>query len=638
MREERWRFVSNQNSTIAGLNDAGIETFTADMYRSLVREIIQNSLDAILDKNKPVEVDFNEFDVLRDEIPDCNGLDKAIKACKDINKNDEPDAYKYFDNAEKVVNDKLIHVLRVSDHNTTGLEGSDTCNKGTSWSRLVKESGSSNKGESSGGSFGIGKSAAFACSDLRTVFYSSLDCNGLESNIGVARLVSFNDDEIQGLTTGVGYYSKDKNFVAIPKQLFLEKNYKRENSGTDIYVIGMHKTAEFKNLIIKSVLTHFLVSIVKEKLVVNVQGELINKKTMAKLISRLNPNESEEIRNLVEYYDLITSKNPQIKVIKLDNEIYGKKYGFESGECTLYLREKEGLNRKILITRKSGMKIYEQDRISGSIEFTGVAIIDGNNMNKEFKKMEVPSHDAWEPGRCRGEEAKYKKILSEVKRYLRDTVKDCYGKVMTKEMDAIGASDFLPDQTDTETDNYEKSDFSTLIKQVTTVEKEPNKKTVESTDVDFMDSSETGITGGGTSNGGNGGGSSNHSGEGQAEGNGNGNSETPSDDKGYKLINVKKRLMCKDVKNGKYVLSMVVPSTASKSKMKFVVVGEQSDTVIPIVNASIKSSKAKTEIDRIVQNSLFLNNVVSGDMLKVEISIDFDKYCMMEVEYYANKR
>lgn len=33
---KKWRFVSNQNSTISGINDAGIETFTADMNRSLV--------------------------------------------------------------------------------------------------------------------------------------------------------------------------------------------------------------------------------------------------------------------------------------------------------------------------------------------------------------------------------------------------------------------------------------------------------------------------------------------------------------------------------------------------------------------------------------------------------------------------
>ena len=37
-----WRFISNQNSTIVGINDAGIETFTANMNRSLIREMIQN--------------------------------------------------------------------------------------------------------------------------------------------------------------------------------------------------------------------------------------------------------------------------------------------------------------------------------------------------------------------------------------------------------------------------------------------------------------------------------------------------------------------------------------------------------------------------------------------------------------------
>ena len=40
---KKWRFISNQNSTIVGINDAGIETFTANIYRSLVRESIQNS-------------------------------------------------------------------------------------------------------------------------------------------------------------------------------------------------------------------------------------------------------------------------------------------------------------------------------------------------------------------------------------------------------------------------------------------------------------------------------------------------------------------------------------------------------------------------------------------------------------------
>ena len=72
---KKWRFVSNQNSTIVGINDAGIETFTADMHRSLVREIIQNSLDA---KNpqidEPVRVEFKMIALNRDKVPDVDNL------------------------------------------------------------------------------------------------------------------------------------------------------------------------------------------------------------------------------------------------------------------------------------------------------------------------------------------------------------------------------------------------------------------------------------------------------------------------------------------------------------------------------------------------------------------------------------
>lgn len=93
---KQWRFLSNQNSTIVGINDAGIETFTANMNRSLVREIIQNSLDAAIDGcTEPVEVEFVQFNVFRENIPDVEELQKAINKCKKSNRN-EPDAYNFF--------------------------------------------------------------------------------------------------------------------------------------------------------------------------------------------------------------------------------------------------------------------------------------------------------------------------------------------------------------------------------------------------------------------------------------------------------------------------------------------------------------------------------------------------------------
>lgn len=91
------------------------------------------------------------------------------------------------------------------------------------------------------------------------------------------------------------------------------------------------------------------------------------------------------------------------------------------------------------------MKIFEKKNISGSINFTGVLVINGEHMNETFKKMEVPSHDDWKPGRCRGEEDRYKKILNGLYKYLRETVKELFGSVNVNSMDAIGANDFLPD-------------------------------------------------------------------------------------------------------------------------------------------------------------------------------------------------
>lgn len=634
-----WRFISNQNSMIVGINDAGIETFTANMNRSLIREMIQNSLDAVIpDSNGKVVVDFACFDMPIDKIPAVDKLKDAMTKCKSSNSN-EPDAFKFFDDAEKILEQSTVKVLRISDHNTVGLEGSDTCEKGTNWSRLVKESGSSNKGQSSGGSFGIGKSAAFACSDLRTVFYSSIDHYGLKSNFGVARLVSFQDDEIGGWTTGVGYYSEDEKFVAIPELARFDRDYVRSDSGTDIYIIGMHMTDDFVKTFVQAVLLDFLVALIQEKLVVNIQDKVIDKQSLHTYMSQLNQYDSEEIKDLYEYYYLLTSADPTIKKIPLGSIVYGSKYGFEDGECTLYLRESEGLNRKILITRKAGMRILEQNRISGSIEFTGVLIISGSNMNEAFKKMEVPSHDAWEPGRCRGEEKYYSDILSNLKRYLKNVVKECFGRASSDSMDAIGANDFLPDKrVDEMHEKTRENGLCVQIKDLHEKSVEPTKKRTPVIEDIKIDPEQDGKGSGGWKDG------EGHiihpdPHQGQGPGADQGEEGDKQGDKtSYKEIRVKKRLICSDEAKGVYILSFIVPKTAGKGKLEFVLAGEQSDFKLPIVSAGVISKGYNTVVEFIRENIVYLSDLTKGEQLKLEVVIEFDTYCMMEVEYYADKR
>ena len=43
-------------------------------------------------------------------------------------------------------------------------------------------------------------------------------------------------------------------------------------------------------------------------------------------------------------------------------------------------------------------------------------------------------------------------------------------------------------------------------------------------------------------------------------------------------------------------------------------------------------------ITSIQDNKLFLSNLEKGENLKVEVKVEFDEYCMMEVDYYARKK
>ena len=140
---------------------------------------------------------------------------------------------------------------------------------------------------------------------------------------------------------------------------------------------------------------------------VRINGSEISKDTLQKYVWEL-PSDEKENKELKEYYDLLTRTDRKIVVIPLKVSEYGEKYGFKDGECELRLKEGNDLNSRILLTRRSGMRLFEQDHISGSIKFTGVLLMNGANMNAAFRKMEVPSHDAWAPDRIKDPKEKRK--------------------------------------------------------------------------------------------------------------------------------------------------------------------------------------------------------------------------------------
>ena len=296
-----WNFPSNDNGQINGISEAGIETFKGSPFPSLAREICQNSLDAKKDNKDPVIVEFVGFEVDCKKIKGFSDIVSALDECKLFWEKNEK-ASKFLTNACQVAKRDRIRVLRVSDYNTNGLTGSKELYN-SPWQNLVKSSGVSDKGGTSGGSFGIGKSAPFACSDIRTVMYSTLDVDSVRAYQGVSRLVSFNHKKLLSsyITQGIGYYGNtDKNTPAFEE--YSLGDYQRDETGTDIYILGFKGTGNWQDEIIKAVLEGFIISVMRNELIVRVNDLEVNRKTLGDFVEKYK----EESSLAYNYYQVLT--------------------------------------------------------------------------------------------------------------------------------------------------------------------------------------------------------------------------------------------------------------------------------------------------------------------------------------------
>ena len=130
-----------------------------------------------------------------------------------------------------------------------------------------------------GGSFGLGKSTIYMMSPIRTMLISTTTENGQYVFEGVASLTTHNMDGER--LSNIGYYDNQggqpiTEKEAIPNRFLRHKEDDGDGilSGTDIYVMGRTEDDGDIDDMIKSVLTHYWLSIYKGKLIV----ELINTK------------------------------------------------------------------------------------------------------------------------------------------------------------------------------------------------------------------------------------------------------------------------------------------------------------------------------------------------------------------------
>lgn len=637
-----WNFPAAAGGMINSINNAGIETFKGNELDSLTREICQNSLDAVKDESKPVVVEFKKFVLPSNQVPSREELVEAFKKCEKTWEGKNQKAEQFVEQAQTILNQNEIPFLRISDFNTKGLEGAETGELGTPWSSLVKEAGSSNKSDSSGGSFGIGKSAPFANSKLRILFYSSQDISNYKSHIGVANIMSF-EKELGEHTLGTGYYTNNQSSNAIPGLLNLDSDFNRDENGTDIYISAFQpKEENWVEVIRNSVIFNFFITILQNKLVVKIEDETISHENISSLVAKLDDSD-DDYRHVKNYYKLLTSEE-KIE-IPYPAKSYNKLGNFEEGEATLYIMKGEDLNRRVLMTRKTGMRLFEQNRISGSISFTGVLMITGKHMNHVFKKMENPAHTGWEPNRFEEAPKEAKKAFSDLRKFVRETVQYHFQSQATDSMDAYGLSDFLPDTSAIEGDGEEqKESLSMKVKAISQKKKEKPKKKlkIKKGDKSIEDSfAEAGITPEGDQEGhsdeernlgqGFGGGTGNTHGEQGAADEGTGGAKEGKGDKEKnKPIDVAMRYICLQKNEGLYQLNVKPDKKFEKGKLEFKVAGEQSDYTLPIEDIQSED----IEVISIKDNIVRFKNLTGKKVKRIQVKVNYDQYCVLEVNLY----
>lgn len=447
---ECWHFINNQYGADTGLKDSNMLMFAKDPFESLAREVCQNSIDArAKDSDKPSIVHFKTFKLKTEDVPGIDLLKYNVQNCLDYCKslNNESEAAD-LQTMLNLLNQDYLECLRVSDFNTTGLIGVDTNKTDSPFFLLTKGSGSTNKHDGQAGSKGIGKYAAFAVSNLNTVFYSTKTFDSKEGGMGISKLRSapIKDEDPYLLTTGIGYYALDKN-MPIKHPLLLDKNYKRDTTGTDVFILGVELDQLTIEKIVYTVLDSFMYAILNNNVEVKVESYSINKDTLdeylnVEFLDKVEIGEKAK-KALLAQYELLSSDEIPFDTIELPND-----YGEIKIKVKLYNPQTNDIvSNQCDIIRHPYMKIKKYAPEIPCL-YSAVCVIEDPSVNEMLRKIENPQHTEWEVEQLitdKETKKRYKGLVRSINKAIKEYISNMAMANIEDTMDLPLASYYIPD-------------------------------------------------------------------------------------------------------------------------------------------------------------------------------------------------
>lgn len=619
-----WHF-GIESGRSEGPFDATGQNFKQRPYASLLRESVQNSMDAHKKVTNgdgsisapTVEITFAFGALKAVDYPEFYKLRDHIKSCYDSYPHNED--YRLFYNGMLENFDSSyqteIPYLKISDRMTTGM-GYVRNDLSNPFQAFVRSSQISVKGDSSGaaGSHGYGKAAYYLLSPVRTLMVSTMTEDGRCYFEGASIIGSHVKDDT--LLCAAGYYdnnggqpvlfdhnSDDTSLCPIPEA------FRRTEPGTDFYIMGFHPTniSEMCEEMIREALRSYWLAIHKGRISINIKPQpaidiTINQSRLPQLMDRYFPDSKDDSKQLRAmnprpYYEAYTKQGSGEKGYVSFTEVLPT-----VGEVTMYVKKCKTKFDKIVHMRKPLMLVYglPKDDDNG---FYGLFLCENDKGDKLLKRLENSSHTEWKASNFRDANNKIysegESALREIDQFTSDCIKKMFGTKEGKTLDIAGLSDFLyvPDSLIDEEDEVEhivgqpngekKDDGSSIdtkateVKVTTDTTKKDNYGSVVVEDDGKIDPTEDGDDYASTGHGGGGGGDEPYIPDG----------DEPSpvkidstEGKHWAVLDVPIRVFCKE-EDGKcyHIVKIHADKTADKVKLILNVgLEEEDEKKIPI--------------------------------------------------------
>jgi len=418
----RWHFAKAGRETYG--KDPLASTFNKPYY-SIVREALQNSLDAAKDTMQPVRVELSWIEIRKEDFPKLFKLEEHLKQCSQFVSRDETTLPWVNQMLDYIQNHPSMQCLKISDYNTKGMSYKEG-DQESSFLTFVDNIGlSAGKSAGSQGSFGFGKGAYFAVSSIATVLISSVDTDGRSIFEGVTRLTTHTDN--QGIRLShMGYYDNsddDEHTHPILDKNEIPSLFRRDLTGTDFIIAGCREEGDYESQMVKAVINNFWLSILENKLVVKVFERELNADNIY-IAARQYFDDSElENGSISEAWSW--NPIPYIKCVKNRDKASDKYKTFKVtsemlGDMRFFVYRNTSLPNRIMYCRTPRMVVFKKtkSRLSG---YVGVFICDSEKGNMLLRALENQSHDEWSVDNLKSEkytESDCKKALDEISEFI----------------------------------------------------------------------------------------------------------------------------------------------------------------------------------------------------------------------------